>query len=266
MVLSKIITYSDFHIHTEYSFDSEEKLDNVCLSAMEKGLSSIAITNHYDHDGIDEGIYCEYFFEKDLEDIFRAKEKYKDKLCVLAGIEIGQPHVMSDAKISKIESLGYEFVIGSLHNLKNCFDFSYLDYKKTPVEYDVGIYKKYVKELWEMAECGFITTIGHITYPERYMNEAGKTFDYSVFEEDFALLFEKMAKNKIALEINTSGLRQGLFHTLPKVDILSLYKKCGGEAVTMGSDAHASVNVGEGIKETYEKVISLGFTNINQIK
>ncbi len=257
--------FSDLHIHTEFSFDSKEKLDNVCRAAIESGLSYIAITNHYDHDGIDEGIYSEYLFEEDIEDILKAKEKYKGLLEIYAGLEIGQPHVLNDKKLNKIEKLGYEFIIGSLHNLRNCFDFYYLDYKKTTSEYDRGIYKKYIKELLEIADCGFIHTIGHITYPERYMKEAGKEFVYSEFEEDFALLFEKMAKNKVALEINTSGLRHPLSHTLPKADILKLYKKCGGEYITVGSDAHVASHVGTGIKEIFEEAKNIGFSRINEI-
>ena len=50
------VYFSDFHIHTDFSFDSKEKIDNVCLSAVNAGLSAIAITNHYDHDGIEDGI------------------------------------------------------------------------------------------------------------------------------------------------------------------------------------------------------------------
>lgn len=258
--------FSDFHLHTEFSSDSKEKLENVCCSAIAMGLSEIAITNHFDHDGIEEGIYEDYLFEKDLEDIFKAKEKFGGKIKIYAGLEIGQPHVLSDKNLSKIESLGYEFIIGSLHNLKNCFDFYFLDYKKTDSYYDRGIYKKYTRELLEIAECGFINTIGHITYPERYMCECGKSFVYSEFEDDFSLIFEKLAKNKIALEINTSGLRQGLGHTMPKVDILSLYKSCGGEYVTIGSDAHKACDVGKGIAETFEAVEKLGITHINEIK
>ena len=258
--------YADLHLHTEYSGDSEEKIENVCASAIEMGLSTIAITNHFDHDGIEDGIYEPYLFEKDMEDILKAKEKFKGKLEILFGLEIGQPHVISDKNFAKIESLGYEFIIGSLHNLRNCFDFYFLDYKKTDSLYDRGIYKKYLKELLEISECGFIDTVGHITYPERYMRECGKELVYSEFEDDFALFFEKLAKNKIALEINTSGLRQGVGHTLPGVDILSLYKKCGGEYVTVGSDAHKASDVGKGIKETHKSIEDIGLFKINEIQ
>ncbi len=257
---------SDFHIHTEYSFDSEEKLDKVCESAISSGLSSIAITNHYDHDGIDEGIYEEYLFEKDMEDILRAKEKYKGRLVIFSGIEIGQPHILGDKKLSKIEALGYEFKIGSLHNLKNCFDFYYLNYKKTTDMYDRGIYNRYISELIEMTDCGFIDTLGHITYPERYMKEAGKDFVYSEFEEGFSSLFEKLAKSKVSLEINTSGLRQGLSHTMPKIELLELYKKCGGEYITVGSDAHKAEHVGADVEKVFEKANTMGFFHINEIK
>ena len=259
------VILSDFHIHTEFSFDSEEKIDNICTVALERGLSAIAITNHYDHDGIDEGLYDEYLFEKDREDILSAKERWKGKLNVYYGIEIGQPHTMSDKKINFIESMGYEFIIGSLHNLRNCFDFYYLDCKKTSPKYDEGIYRKYLGELMEIAECPFIDTIGHITYPERYMKEAGKSFDYSVYSDEFASLFEKMAKNKIALEINTSGLRQGVGNTMPKVEILEDFKKCGGEFVTVGSDSHYARHVGLGVEETFEKIEKIGFKNIDII-
>ncbi len=257
--------FSDLHIHTEFSFDSKEKIDNVCMSAIDCGLSSIAVTNHYDHDGIEEGIYSEYLFEKDVEDIQKAKEKYKGSIEVYIGLEIGQPHTMSDKKISKIESMGYEFIIGSLHNLKNCFDFYYLDYKKTDALYDRGIYKKYINELLEIADCDFIHTIGHITYPERYMKEAGKDFIYSEYQDGFSELFRKMAKNNVALEINTSGLRQCVSHTLPKTDILELYKKCGGEYITIGSDAHLASHVGCGVGETFEAAKKFGFSHINEI-
>ncbi len=258
--------YSDFHLHTEFSFDSKEKIDKVCESAIEKGLSAIAVTNHYDHDGIEEGLYDEYFFERDAENILYAKEKYKDKLQVFFGLEIGQPHTLNEKKISKIESMGYEFIIGSLHNLRNCFDFYYFDYKKTSPFYDKGIYIKYLSELMEIADLGFIDTIGHITYPERYMKEGGKEFVYSEFEEGFLALFEKMTKNKTALEINTSGLRQGLCHTVPKTDILNLYKKARGERITVGSDAHFASHVGEGIIETFDKIREMGFFHINEIR
>ncbi len=260
-----MINYSDFHLHTEFSFDSKEKIDNVCESAIKMGLSSISVTNHYDHDGIDDGIYSEYFFEKDREDILKAKERWKDRITVYYGLEIGQPHTMSDKKINKIESMGYEFIIGSLHNLRNSFDFYYLNYSETTPLFDRGIYKKYVNELKEIASCGFINTVGHITYPERYMNNAGKKFSYSEFEDDFATLFQIISKNNLALEINTSGLRQGLFTTIPKIDILTLYKANGGKKVTVGSDAHYANHVGLGIIETVDKIKSMGFDSINEI-
>ncbi|MBO7254451.1 MAG: hypothetical protein J6V36_04025 [Clostridia bacterium] len=62
-----IACFSDFHIHTNFSFDSKEKIENVCVAAFNSGLSSIAITNQYDHDGIEEGLYSEYTEEGRLK-------------------------------------------------------------------------------------------------------------------------------------------------------------------------------------------------------
>ncbi len=257
---------SDFHLHTEFSFDSEEKLNTICEKAISMGLSAIAVTNHYDHDGIDEGLYSEYLFEKDKEDILKAKEIFRGRLNVYYGLEIGQPHTMDDKKISKIENMGYDFIIGSLHNLRNCFDFYYLDYSDTTPLFDKAIYRKYLNELMEIADCHFIDTVAHITYPERYMKKAGKKLNYSEFEELFSALFEKISKNKLALEINTSGLRQGLDHTVPHMDILSLFGKCGGEYITVGSDAHVSDHVGFGVEDAFDKIRNKGFLHINEVR
>ncbi len=36
----------DLHIHSEYSYDSFNKIDNILKVAKERGLSGIAITDH----------------------------------------------------------------------------------------------------------------------------------------------------------------------------------------------------------------------------
>ena len=50
---------ADYHIHTFFSGDSEAKTDEIVKSAIEKGLSSICITDHLDFDYIVDDVLFE---------------------------------------------------------------------------------------------------------------------------------------------------------------------------------------------------------------
>lgn len=39
---------ADYHMHSKYSFDGSEELDTICQTAIRRGLSEIAITDHMD--------------------------------------------------------------------------------------------------------------------------------------------------------------------------------------------------------------------------
>ena len=77
----------DFHMHSTNSLDGRQSIDEACMSAIEKGLSGIAITDHADIN----------FFEKDktidrftnlISEISDAKKKYGDKLEIFTGIKV----------------------------------------------------------------------------------------------------------------------------------------------------------------------------------
>lgn len=56
---------------------------------------------------------------------------------------------------------------------------------------------------------------------------------------------------------------------MPSKDILELYKECGGEIVTIGSDAHVPHHVGYNFTEIIELIKSTGFkyiTTFDQMK
>ncbi len=71
-----------------------------------------------------------------------------------------------------------------------------------------------------------------------------------------------MIKNKKALEINTSGLRQSIAKTMPDENIIKRYRELGGEYITIGSDSHNAYDVGEGIEKGMELAKKCGFDKI----
>jgi histidinol-phosphatase (PHP family) len=51
-------------------------------------------------------------------------------------------------------------------------------------------------------------------------------------------------------------------HTTPTKEILELYRRLGGELITVGSDAHHARHVGSGLDWAYDTLRSLGYRYI----
>ena len=109
-----------------------------------------------------------------------------------------------------------------------------------------------------MVDLGMLSTLAHITYINRYMTICGIKFDFKPYYDDLSMLYKKLITSGKSLEVNASGLRRGDI-TMPGRDLLSLYRECGGEAVTLGSDAHTAEDVGKGIEEAASMLRELGF-------
>ena len=95
---------ADYHMHSKYSFDGSEELDTICQTAIRRGLSEIAITDHMDiYTGLpyDEQMNFEVpggeQHHMDVSGLYaglvQMKEKYAGQLKVRIGAELGQPQV-----------------------------------------------------------------------------------------------------------------------------------------------------------------------------
>ena len=270
-------TLVDYHIHTEYSFDyncyaSPGRVFDMCEAALRNGLSQIALTDHYDINTSEAGIQMGLDFEQRRADIMRAKKAYEGHLEVLHGVELGQPHQVPIKAAHVIDEYKFDFVIGSYHNNIDVPDFSLLDYENTDRELLVKYYRDYLNETIDHVKWGIgrISTLGHIGYPLRYLviNGLGDILDpysdeyLSVTKEIFSLLI----KNDIALEVNTSGWRQGVNDSLPFGGMVQYYLDMGGKLITVGSDCHNSYMIGSGIEKEYGILKRMGVNEIVTFK
>lgn len=251
---------ADLHSHTKYSFDSKTEPEDLILSAIDKGLDVIAITDHADIDFEDCGMILDTRSEARKEELLGLKRKYKDKIRLIYGIELGQPNNKRHLADKLVNENGYELVLGSIHNLKNMPDFFVFDYKKMfdyPELID-NLYKRYLDDLIDLADVSYVNVITHVTYVLRYIQAAGGDLDLSVYYGKYEELFKRIIKNGKALEINTSNLRRGFGTTMPGEDLIKLYVECGGKLVTVGSDAHRVHEIGANLEEGYDLVNKYG--------
>ena len=249
----------DLHMHTSSSFDGHYSAAEMCEAAVNAGLSVITFTDHFDVD----------FFEAhrlgerqvtSYEDVVSAQAAFANRLKVLVGIEVGQGTYEPELTKKSLEKYSYDFIIGSIHNLRKTPDFCELDYTNMTIDEVYGLLDKYFEEMHLLAKWNGFDTLAHLTYPLRYiMGNYGIKVDLKKYDGIVDEIFKTVISNGKALEINTSGLRQKIGVTMPTVDYVRRFKELGGEIVTIGSDARYPDNVGLGGDITREMMREAGF-------
>ncbi len=253
---------ADLHTHSRFSFDgaAHATIENMAEAALCAGLSHLAITDHCDINGELEGRDRIPNRDEQFAEVLAAKEKYRGRLEILFGIELGQaPHHPEEA-LAILQKHPYDIVLGSVHNLRGEKDFYWMDQSTIDEQRAHELFRRVIKETLEVCDFPQIKVITHLTYMERYMFRAGKQLDYSVHRDELCRLFRKIIDNNLVLELNASDLAMG--YALPPAGLLSLYRACGGTRVCLGSDAHQPEQIGRNFAAAKQLLLSCGFTHL----
>lgn len=246
----------DFHMHSGFSSDCDAPMASMIESAIEAGLKEITFTDHIDYEYNSTEIEFEFDTDAYVKEIDRLREVYAGKIVIHVGIEMGiQPHILNrcTALVKKVKP---DFVIASQHNVGK-MDLYLGDYYKNKTPEEALSYA--MNELKEMVEqYDAFCVVGHLDILKRY-DEAVRNLPkelYLTYAEP--VLKTIIAKGK-GIEVNTSGLRQGLNETLPSYELLTLYHKLGGKILTIGADAHKPEDVGHSFLEVLKELNRIGF-------
>jgi histidinol-phosphatase (PHP family) len=255
------MTYPDYHIHTNFSCDSEANLTEVCEVAIARGLPEIAITDHVDF-GPAEPTGCfrptEY-----LTAIERCRARYGDQLTIRAGAEMGEPHIFAEQAAEVLATGSFDIVLGSAH---------YADGAKglQPAWKDVFFqqplrqaYESYFRQVVRLAAEGDFDVLGHLDLVKRDAHHFGKVYDGpGPYGDMIRAALRSLVERGKGLEINTSPLRRGQPEPCPALKILRWYRELGGEIITFGSDAHEPEHVQADFDVAVEMAQSVGFTRL----
>lgn len=260
--------FFDYHLHSEFSADSEMEMDEICQTAIKKGLKEIAITDHHDIDYQDDSI--EFLIDKNsyLKEIEKFQEKYKEKLIIKKGIELGlQTHILD--KCNEYLYDDFDFVIGSFHTAEKS-DLYNGDFFKDYNQWEA--YLKYLKTVLEVVKkYENYSVIGHLDIIRRYGEFKSKPdlMENKKAEKLIREILQTIIKKDKGLEVNTSGYRLDGKNPLPSFEILKLYYQLGGRILTIGSDSHNSSDISNKFESTISQLKEIGFkelTTFNKMK
>ncbi|WP_432357870.1 histidinol-phosphatase HisJ family protein [Sporosarcina sp. UB5] len=246
----------DYHMHSSFSGDCNIDMEEMVKGAIAKGVREICFTEHIDYDYPDDSIEFDFDKRKYSERINELRNLYEGKIRIRKGVEIGvQPHLLERYdEMLKAES--FDFIICSMHTVERK-GLHYGDLFKG-ISVEEASLKYYNELLYCVKNFTNYSILGHVDLIKRYAPEVVDINFHDVLRE----IFNVIIPDGKGIELNTSGVRYGLSNGLPSDDVLKLYKECGGEIITLGSDAHKPDDIAFDFEESIELLRSLGFDYI----
>ena len=190
----KKMKLTDLHNHTTFSYDGQNSCEEIIENAMSQGIEVIGICDHQFSIG---SSISEY-----LRTVNDCKRKYKGRIEVLCGLEIGTRPEPRDLILSSIKNLDYV--------LFECLD--------SPIAMDFYEFLEWVK-LFKMPK-GFAHT-DIFSLSKRYGID----------------IIKIMKDNNIFWEINTSGNYTYYYDFITNAEKQKIIKE-SGITVSIGSDTH----------------------------
>lgn len=219
----------DQHVHSSFSFDSNENLENYINVCNENDMIT---TEHLDFENPiinykDSSIdYLKY-----IEEIDSLNAKYLNKF--FSGIEIGY-NPNSEKRIEDfLKDKNFNLKLLSIHQNGN---YDYMCVNKKLISLEVLI-QEYFEQMIQALESSIkFNVLAHFEYALRMINISIIEFDNlaSVFLNK---IIELIVKKEIAFEVNTKSMYKYKKENLYSY-MIEKYIKKGGRLFTLGSDAH----------------------------
>lgn len=248
---------ADYHMHTNFSSDSDTPPEKMVIGAIEKGLKQICITDHHDWEYPEN----EHEFRIDMEEyipaIQKVKEDFRDKISVQTGVEIGfQPH-LGEYYSKFTNSWPFDFVIGSVHVVdgKDPYNGALFEKRK-----DADVYAQaFETTLQNIRNIPDFDVLGHMDYIVRYGKNQARDYDWRDHKDLIDEILRWLIEHGKGIEMNMAGFKYGLGFCHPYPEIIRRYQELGGEIITVGSDAHRPDHIAYQFEDAGKILESCGF-------
>jgi len=244
------IVPSDFHVHSCISHDGEGEIMDYCERAARFGMRAIGFCEHVDLDPRDpvSGLHDYQAYREKIEE---ARARFGDRLIISMGAEVGYvPSITNDIK-AFLKDRHYDYIAGSVHTVFDgqCGISDEYEALETFAKYDLReVYTEYFETVDRMILSGLFDVVGHLDLVQRYgVNYVEGKTEWGRWYGLLRRILKGAIKREMAIEINTSGIRQAPRRPYPDREIMALYRELSGTMVLLGSDAHRPDQLGSGI-------------------
>lgn len=228
----------DYHTHTRRCGHAVGTAAEYVEAARARGLAGIGVCDHLPLIGRRDTELTMAVSDLDdyVAEVLELRHAYPGY--VLLGIEADYEPETFDEVRALLESYPFDYVIGSVHFL----DGWAFDDPRTTAEWAgrevLDVYLRYFERVGEAAESGAFTILGHLDLVKKFGHRPPEPPQAAM-----QALVERVSRTRVAVEINTAGLRKPVAEMYPGPDLLALLYR-SGVPLTFGSDAHRPEEVG----------------------
>ena len=251
---------SNFHTHTVLC-DGKSSPEELVLSAIEKGFSSLGFSGHAPTD-FDQS-YCLKDLDAYIAEISALKEKYKKDIQIYLGAE--------EDIFAPVNRNDFEYLISSCHYFKKGeniypFDSTYEMFTHCLSLFDGDLSafaENYYQTFSEYVKKRKPDMIGHFDLITKYDESKLERFlgDENYWKIAEKYLFEAM-KSESIFEVNTGLISRGHRSTpCPHERLLRVLYKNGGK-ITVSADSHQIETLDFQFKEMKDLLKDIGFKHI----
>ncbi|WP_147383755.1 histidinol-phosphatase HisJ family protein [Fusobacterium pseudoperiodonticum] len=219
----------DQHVHSNFSFDSNEALENY-INVSNK--NDVVTTEHLDFANpiINyEDSSIEYL--KYIEEIDSLNKKYSNKF--FSGIEIDYTPNSEKRIEDFLKDKNFNLKLLSIHQ-NGLYDYMCVNKKLISLE---ALIQEYFEQMIQALESSIeFNVLAHFEYGIRIIDISVTDFD-SLASKFLNKIIELIIKKEIAFEVNTKSMYKYKKENLYSY-MIEKYLKKGGKLFTLGSDAH----------------------------
>ncbi len=247
----------DNHTHSHHSPDSRMNMIVAAEKIREMSFRGVCFSDHYDFDPPQGIKKFNFHVERQQSEIESLKESFPD-LELLRGVEIGIQPVSLEAIQAFMKKHTFDTVIASMHFVRghDPYHGKYYDGYGFLEAYDIYL-EDILKSISAFRD---FDILGHFDYIARYSPYRKHEISLKTFGDILDPILRILAENGKTFEINTKTY-QPFAHGTPVLDrnILKHFRELGGEAVSLGSDAHSPERIGEKFEYYSEILKHCGF-------
>ena len=253
-------TLQNLHQHSAFC-DGKDTPEEVVLEAITKGFGAIGFSSHCYMPIVGYCLTAESTPEY-CKEINRLKQVYADQIDVFLGLEYDH--------CCPIDPVGYDYLIGSLHNLY--IDGMYRNFDGTPEKYlalvndyfsgdGLAFAKEYYRQLAQLPDKAPIDIIGHFDLITRHY-DVQPLFDWNdkAYRNAAIEAAEALAGRVPLFELNTGAVARGNRTTPYPQDFIVKELKRLGFGVVITSDCHFKEKMDFWFEEGKEFLRNCGYT------
>ncbi|MGI5891427.1 MAG: histidinol-phosphatase [Bacillota bacterium] len=232
---------ANYHTHTNFC-DGQNSAEEMVLAAIKAGFSSLGFSGHSYTPFDEEASMSPDNTRAYIKEIKRLKEKYSNQIQLHLGIEKDY--------YSQINRQDFEYLIGSVHYIKDEKTKKFYSIDNTPEELEscienvfcgnvLKMVQRYYELIVDMAQKQKPDIIGHFDLIKK-LNAGNRYFDEDAasYRKIALRALEKAAQCGCIFEINSGGLYKKYTDCPYPADFLLTRLAQLGASVIISSDAH----------------------------